>query len=461
MAWTSILRSCWQRRFCFLVMDELSERQLTDGSENVILTNAAVWSHDSRWIYYDVRSDPSGSVFDGDRIERIEVRTREREAVYRSQHGAKVGVVTANPVREQIVFIHGPEHPSEDWQYAAFHRQGVLFCPATHQVRNLDARDLVAPFTPGALRGGSHVHVFSGDGQWVSFTYEDHVLAVSANARANHRNVGVSVPVQAVVVPKTHPRNQDGDYFSVLVTQTTDDPQPDSDQINRAYSDAWVGRDGYRRRDNTWQKRAIAFIGDCLDQDGCKVSELFIVDIPDAVTAADQSPLCGTATARPAPPKGTVQRRLTFTSKRRYPGLGDVRHWPRSNPDGTLIAFLLKDDAGRNQLWTIDPIGESLRQLTVGDEAVESAFTFRADGKMIACVIGGRVCEVDVDSGIVTTLTPVSSGPHASKPDAQAVVYSPDGRSIAFQRRVASPHSQTVAPSMRNAIFVVASRLSH
>ena len=26
--------------------------------------------------------------------------------------------------------------------------------------RNLDARDIVAPFTPGALRGGSHVHIY-------------------------------------------------------------------------------------------------------------------------------------------------------------------------------------------------------------------------------------------------------------------------------------------------------------
>ena len=31
-------------------------------------------------------------------------------------------------------------------------------------------------YTPGALRGGSHVHVFSPNGERVSFTYNDHVM---------------------------------------------------------------------------------------------------------------------------------------------------------------------------------------------------------------------------------------------------------------------------------------------
>jgi len=46
---------------------------------------------------------------------------------------------------------------------------------------NLDARDLTPPFTPGALRGGSHIHVWDSAGEWASFTYEDHVLAGSRN----------------------------------------------------------------------------------------------------------------------------------------------------------------------------------------------------------------------------------------------------------------------------------------
>ena len=48
----------------------------------------------------------------------------------------------------------------------------------------LDARDLTAAVHAGALRGGSHVHVFSADGTRVSFTYEDHVLAERRAASA-------------------------------------------------------------------------------------------------------------------------------------------------------------------------------------------------------------------------------------------------------------------------------------
>jgi hypothetical protein len=41
---------------------------------------------------------------------------------------------------------------------------------AIPSARNLDARDLLPPFTPGALRGGTHVHQFSPDGMIVSST---------------------------------------------------------------------------------------------------------------------------------------------------------------------------------------------------------------------------------------------------------------------------------------------------
>src|SRR5579859_7177907 len=81
---------------------------------------------------------------------------------------------------------------------------------------NLDACDLTAPYTPGALRGGSHVHVWDAAGQWVSFTYEDHVLAQFKNEGDDHdanlRNVGVSIPGRPVRTKKDHPRNHDGQY---------------------------------------------------------------------------------------------------------------------------------------------------------------------------------------------------------------------------------------------------------
>ncbi|HBU93666.1 MAG TPA: DUF3748 domain-containing protein, partial [Leclercia adecarboxylata] len=136
------------------------------------LTNTRTWTADSQWLVFDVR--PSGASFTGDTIERVNVETGEVEVIYRATNGAHVGVVTVHPAEDKYVFIHGPNHPDAHWQYDFHHRQGVI--AAQGQTSNLDAMDITAPFNPGALRGGSHVHVFSPNGQFVSFTYNDHVL---------------------------------------------------------------------------------------------------------------------------------------------------------------------------------------------------------------------------------------------------------------------------------------------
>src|SRR5689334_23371477 len=81
------------------------ERQLTTAPHGHILTNVNVWSADGKWIAYDVRSDAEGSLFDGDRIERVNVDTGEVQLLYRSKNGAKCGVVTCNPCQDEVVFI--------------------------------------------------------------------------------------------------------------------------------------------------------------------------------------------------------------------------------------------------------------------------------------------------------------------------------------------------------------------
>jgi hypothetical protein len=59
------------------------------------------------------------------------------------------------------------------------------------------------------------------------------------------------------------------------------------------------------------------------------------------------------------------QRRLTLRIRTAYPGLVNVpRHWVRSNPQATQIAFLMRDDNGIVQLWLISPEGGEPRQLT-------------------------------------------------------------------------------------------------
>jgi hypothetical protein len=428
------------------------EKQITHQPSGHILTNCGVWSPDGEWIVYDIRSDPAGEQFDGRRIEIVHAHTGQVKVLYEARNAACCGVATFHPRLPRVIFILGPENPSPDWQYCAWHRQGVFVDvdqPGT--ARNLDARDLVPPFTPGALRGGSHVHVWDAAGDWVSFTYEDHVLSAgppgNPQRERNLRNVGVSVPGQPVRVSPDHPRNHDGEFFSVLVTLTSDQPKPGSDDIKKAFEEGWVGTNGYIRADGSRQRRALAFQGHVVTEHGDTISEVFLVDLPEDLTISGAGPVAGTETLRPRPPKGAQQRRLTFTAHRRHPGLQGPRHWLRSSPDGEQIAFLMKDNEGNAQLWTVSPRGGPPRQLTRNPWPIASTFTWSPDGRRLAHLMDNRVCITEAETGRTFRLTPRSADELAPRPE--ACVFSPSGDRLAYVRPVRS------GTSWFNQIFVL------
>ena len=394
-------------------------KQVTFAPRNHQLTNTRTCTPDSQWLVFDVR--PSGASFTGETIERVNVNSGTVETVYHATQGARVGVVTVHPTQERYVFIHGPEQPDAQWQYDFHHRRGVVAFQGA--VENLDAMDITAPYTPGALRGGSHVHVYSPNGQFVSFTYNDHVLH-ERDPALDLRNVGVAAPYGPVTPQGKHPREYSGSHWCVLVSRTTPTPVPGSDEINRAYEEGWVGN------------HALAFIGDTLAENGDKVPELFIVDLPQDEAGWKQpggGPLAGTATTMPAPPAGVSQRRLTFTHHRRYPGLVNVpRHWVRANPQATAIAFLMCDDAGVVQLWLISPQGGEPRQLTYHASGIQSAFNWHPSGEWLGFVLEDRIACCHAGTGDITFLTKV----HAHAPSADAIVFSPDGKQIAWMEEV-------------------------
>lgn len=428
------------------------EKQITNQSKGHILTNTGVWSPDSNWIVYDTRSDPSGDVFDGSTIEIVNIHTGEVKVLYHSTNGEYCGVATFHPHDNKVVFILGPEHPTPDWQYSASHRQGVIVDVSRPDIAiNLDARDLTPPFTPGALRGGSHVHVWDAKGEWVSFTYEDHTLSQFKEETFEHeinlRNVGVSAPLGRVHVKKEHPRNHDGEYFSVVVSRTTATPKPGSDEIKKAFEEGWVGTNGYLRSDGSRQRQALAFQGNIVTVKGETISEVFIVDLPEDITLSGEGALSGTETRRPYPPKGTIQRRLTYTADNKYPGIEGPRHWLRSSPDSSRIAFLMKDKDGIVQLWTISPNGGEPLQLTHNPWSIASAFTWSPDGSYIAHVMDNSVAMTEVATGKTLRLTPRSDDVNAPRPE--ACVFSPDGKKIAYIRCVPSDGK------VYNQIFVV------
>lgn len=415
-----------------------TERQITDAPNGHILTNTSVFSPDGKWIVFDERSDSEGAVFDSASIKRVNVETGAIETLYSGSNGAFVGVVTYHPVLDRVVFIHGPENPTEDWSYGGPHREGTIVDVTNPGVGiNLDARDITPPFTPGALRGGSHVHVYEPSGDWLSFTYQDHVLA-ALGAEGEHdldqRNVGISVPGMSVSVDDLSIRNRDGSTFTVLATRTTKAPEPGSDQINRAYEEGWIGTEGYLKADGTRQRHALAFLGDTLNEKGEKLTEVFVVDLPENVTMPPADGLLqGTATTRPLPPRGAEQRRITFTGDRVNPGVQGPRFWVRSSPDGARLAFLMKDDAGVVQIYTVSPNGGDITQLTHNAFSVASAISWSSDGKLIAYAGEGGVFVTDVDNGETSEVAPRSSD-QPVRP--MAVVFSPDSRSIAYQRAV-------------------------
>ena len=394
-------------------------KQITFAPRNHQLTNTRTWTADSRWLVFDVR--PSGASFTGETIERVNVHTGELEVIYRATQGAHVGVVTVHPQAEKYVFIHGPENPDATWQYDFHHRRGVI--AEQGKVTNLDAMDITSPYTPGALRGGSHVHVFSPNGEFVSFTYNDHVMH-ERDLALDLRNVGVAVPYGPVTVLAQHPREYCGSHWCVLVSQTIPEPTAGSDEISRAYEEGWVGN------------HALAFIGDTLSESGEKVPELFLVELPQTEAGwkmSGEAPLEGTDSTLPAPPRGVTLRRLTFTHARRFPGLATVpRHWVRGNPQATEIAFLMRDEVGIVQLWLISPQGGEPRQLTRHATGIQSAFNWHPSGKWLGCVLDNRIACCDARSGDITFLTQN----HGTPPSGDAVVFSPDGQFVAWMEDV-------------------------
>ena len=122
------------------------------------------------------------------------------------------------------------------------------------------------------------------------------------------------------------------------------------------------------------------------------------------------------------------QRRITYSK-----GLAlQPRHWLRAAPDGSAIAFLQADEQGIVQLWTVSPNGGAARQITSLRSSIQSAFSWQPDGAAIAFICDNSVMRCEIASGQCTRLTARSAQP----PGGDAVVWSPDGKQIAYMREV-------------------------
>ncbi len=433
----------------FITMTEFAdcaERQIThDIAFNHELDSNDNFSPDDRFLVFDTRTI-DGGIAASRMVGRVEVATSEITPLYETKQpnsfGPGAGAASYSHSRDEVIFIHGPFHPtSSENQYEQFRRVGVVAAgDGSGEYRLADARNTVAPYSVGALRGGTHRHEFSGDGNWVGFTYNDAVLETygrSVGEKLNLRTIGVTHLGHPLSVPPGQQFPGDADGFSVLVVTVVPRPKPGSDEISHAAQDSWIGRNGYLRADGTRQM-GRAFIGTTRNALGEEVDELFMVDIPADITRPGPlGPLEGTEKTYPAPPAGAEQRRLTDSSRRRYPGCKGI---VRVSHDGTQIAFLMLDDQKAWQVFLISPLGGEPRQATFLEGGVDAGVRWHPSGNTIVAVAGTRI-----------VLTAVEPGPQFGKswvlsdrsPSPFALVWSHDGNTIAYNRRIQTARGET------------------
>lgn len=419
----------------------MKEIQVTHDAKNHDLDNNDNFSPDGKWLVYDTRTE-AGGIGGNASIESVNIETGEIKSLFNvpdnHSYGPGVGAASYHPLENKVMFIHGLANCTEENPYQLWHRTGVIVdVNQPNAPICMDSRDVTFPFTPGALRGGTHRHEWRRDGKWIGFTYNDAImkkLEDSTGVKWNMRTIGVANQQKPVPVDKDNAgENVNGTWYSVLVVRVTPNPKPGSDEINNAASDSWVGTSGYKKPDGTMQN-ARAFIGSVRDKEGKPVDELFIVDIPDSLNIpGEYGPLEGTLKSFPMPPRGTIQRRLTHTANTHYPGCKGV---VRSSPDGTQIAYIAKDKNGIQQIFTMSPLGGEPVQITDHNSDVQSAVRWSPDNKSIIYLWDNSIVRCEVSNRPFGERFKRLTAKTAEAPS--NLVWSDDGTTIAFNRSVST-----------------------
>lgn len=418
------------------------EKQVTSGDYGHFINPVQAFSPDDEWIVYDTRND-GGKIGATGTIERVNILSGQQEVIYQTtdqtDYGPGVGAAAYAPHKDQVIFIHGIRNSDEHRPYDLSRRTGVGVMPdIPDSVIFYDARDVVPPFTAGALRGGTHAHSWSADGQWITFTYNDAImdqLAQTDDEVEDLRMIGVIAPWTAVDVPSdSEGENNSGEYFTMIVSRVTENPAPGSDEISKAYEDGWIGRNGYLDESGERRRRSIAFLGDVRSAKGETVTEVFVVDLPEEMPdLTDEQQLKGTEITRPLPLSSVEQRRITFTEERKYPGVQGPRQWMKSTPDGSRLFFMMKDDDGIVQIFSVSPNGGEIHQVTKNDFSIETSFDIDPDGNWLAYGAGQKLYRTHIDTGKTECLLPEVDPDYSSL---HSVQWSRNGKMLAYNRRV-------------------------
>tara|TARA_R110002072_G_scaffold264748_1_gene423588 strand:+ start:67136 stop:68602 length:1467 start_codon:yes stop_codon:yes gene_type:complete len=417
------------------------EIQLTSDPSGHFLNQRQAFSPDDKLLVFDNRNDDS-KIGENASIQVVDVETQEVKTIYQLENqtvfGPGTGAVSFHPSRNEVVFIHGLMNASQEKPYGFTARVAMqVSLDESNKSEAMEARDVQVPFTKGALRGGSHAYSYSSDGRFVSFTYNDQVLERESLVNPtikDLRTVGVFILGERVAITRrVDEENFDGTSFAVLLAEVTADPNPGSDQINKAYEECWVGNAGYTKLDGTQQNQALAFLGDVMSETGEKVTEVFIADISSSISELISSVDGGSLTSLPAIPAGVNQRRLTFTADRKYPGVQGPRQWLRSSPDGNSIYFYQKDEAGIVQIYTVSPNGGEFKAITKNTFSPDTSFSLSSDGKYLAYGAKEAIYITGISDGITQQ---VLASPDNSSTNLSNINWSNTGHTLAYNRKV-------------------------
>ncbi len=417
---------------------------MTSGAYGHTLNRRQIFSPDGDQIFYDTRNLET-EIGVTRRIESVDVNSGEIELVYEvkkaTEFGPGVGAVACHPRRHHLVFIHGLTDCSERKPYASTRRLGALIelDGQRSQLEFAEAR-CVERATWGALRGGTHAHSWSSNGDYLSFTYndawiEEHSATIGITDR---RTVGVMFTQMPAPEFEDKISHVAGKYWSGIAAPVVDRAVNGSDEIEQACEECFVGSQGYRRRDGLWQQLAIAFQGRTRDEKGELVNEVFIADIPGMVShELSESPIDKHSRLKIIPE--TKVRRLTNTCTRTHPGIQGPRNWLTSSTDGNWIYFLMKDDQGIVQLFAASTQATEIRQVTNLSASIQDQVSISHDGLLASFVANDQIFLVRLETGESQQLQLIDSNRDLMSevsPPVGAVHFAPYRSVLAFNRYV-------------------------
>lgn len=394
---------------------------LTRSATGHTLHHNGIFSPDGKWVVFDGRNDDT-KIGETSVIGLVNVSTGEEKIIYQTKnptvYGPGVGAASFSPVRDFVIFIHGLPDADREKPYAMSRRTGVgINIHQPFRPVMMDARDITSPYAAGSLRGGTHSHAWSSDGQVISFTYNDELVDPDL------RVVGVMLPYAPGVQVDDAPGNNNGTCYSAIVTEVVRNPVPGSDEISKAFDECWVN--GYTDKAGKKIPYAIAFQGNVLTTDGKVKTEIFIVDI-DPAKIPESPEATGRKGERPRVPAGIKQRRLTFTEN----GISDTRHWLRSGRDGRHIYAMARDPKGRNQLLEVEVNSGKTEFISHHDFSIDYSFNLSHDGRKICFVALNKVYIFDLKKRESRCLTPSGEGGKV----VGAPSFSPDDRLIVYNQ---------------------------